>query len=142
MKTALDFDTLRRKFTKKNSILYVHSKDLAQRYGEADFDLSSYANNPDRDFEEKLPLKNCPSDPNAYIEIYIKAKVLEPLSPMKTPSGYKGMSIIEEKENDADPKEEFEKKEKKFLRDIELREEELEQTEEVLRSKQEELQYV
>jgi hypothetical protein len=44
--------------------------------GEADFDLSKYANE-ERAMDDKLPLKNCNIDPNAYIEIYIKAKVLE-----------------------------------------------------------------
>lgn len=44
--------------------------------GEADFDLSKYAND-DRPQEDKLPLKNCQIDPSAYIEIYIKAKVLD-----------------------------------------------------------------
>ena len=126
MKTALEFDVLRRKFTKKNSILHVYNSDQSQKFGEADFDLSNYANESGKDFEEKLPIKNCPEDPDAYIEIYIKAQVLEPLSPRKLPSSYKGMSIIEEIENEADPKEEFERKEKKFKRDIEIHEEEIE----------------
>ena len=43
--------------------------------GEADFDLSKYANE-ERAMEDRLPIKNS-TDPNAFIEIYIKAKVLE-----------------------------------------------------------------
>jgi hypothetical protein len=44
--------------------------------GEADFDLAKYANE-ERSQEDKLPLKNCTIDPKAFIEIYIKAKVLD-----------------------------------------------------------------
>ena len=39
--------------------------------GEADFDLAHYANNPHIQ-SDKLPLKNCTIDPNAFIEITIK----------------------------------------------------------------------
>lgn len=39
--------------------------------GEADFDLAHYANNPHIQ-TDKLPLKNCTIDPNAFIEITIK----------------------------------------------------------------------
>ena len=44
--------------------------------GEADFDLAKYANE-ERAQDDKLPLKNCTIDPKAFIEIYIKAKVLD-----------------------------------------------------------------
>ena len=44
--------------------------------GSADFDLSKYAND-ERAQDDKLPLKNCSVDASAYIEIYIKAKVLD-----------------------------------------------------------------
>jgi hypothetical protein len=44
MKTALDYDTLRRSFVKKKSNLQVWKKDLSVMLGEADFDLSKYAN--------------------------------------------------------------------------------------------------
>lgn len=44
--------------------------------GEADFDLSKYANS-ERPYEDKLPLKNCSIDPKAFIEIFIKAKVID-----------------------------------------------------------------
>jgi hypothetical protein len=44
--------------------------------GSADFDLSKYAND-EKPQEDKLPLKNCAIDANAYIEIFIKAKVLD-----------------------------------------------------------------
>ena len=39
--------------------------------GEADFDLAYYANNAEV-LKDKLPLKNCTMDPDAYIEIFIK----------------------------------------------------------------------
>jgi len=39
--------------------------------GEADFDLAYYANNAEV-LKDKLPLKNCTMDPNAFIEIFIK----------------------------------------------------------------------
>ena len=45
--------------------------------GDADFDLAYYANNPHIQ-QDKLPLKNC-TDPNAYIEIYIKTNSKEVL---------------------------------------------------------------
>ena len=46
--------------------------------GSADFDLAKYANVEDPQ-EDKLPLKNCMLDKEAYVEIYIKAKVLDAL---------------------------------------------------------------
>jgi N-terminal C2 in EEIG1 and EHBP1 proteins len=49
---------------------------MSKLLGEADFDLAKYAND-ERAQDDKLPLKNCSLDPNAYIEIYIKAKVLD-----------------------------------------------------------------
>lgn len=96
---------------------------MTKKFGEADFDLSKYANHPDVPYEEKLPLRGCEEDPQALIEIFVKAKILE--NPDQQKIGYRGMSIIEEKENDADPKEEFEKNEKIYLKKIELKEEEL-----------------
>ena len=39
--------------------------------GDADFDLAYYANNPSV-LCDKLPLKNCDIDKNAFIEIHIK----------------------------------------------------------------------
>lgn len=52
------------------------TKDLSLKLGEAEFDLSKYAND-EKPWEDKLPLKNCEMDENAYIEIFIKAKVLD-----------------------------------------------------------------
>jgi hypothetical protein len=49
---------------------------MKEMLGEADFDLAKYAND-ERATEDKLPLKNCAMDPKAFIEIYIKAKVLD-----------------------------------------------------------------
>ena len=120
MKTALDYDVIRNKFVSKKSILSVHSKDMSQKFGEADFDLSKYANNPNNLIEDKLPLKNCQQDPLAYIDIQIKALILE-----QPDMARKGMSIIEEKEADEDPKEEFERKEKKYRQQIDHKIEEI-----------------
>ena len=47
--------------------------------GEADFDLAFYANNPHIQ-SDKLPLKNCSIDPNAFIEIVIKTNSTEVLN--------------------------------------------------------------
>lgn len=47
--------------------------------GEADFDLAHYANNPHLQ-QDKLPLKNCDIDPNAFIEITIKTNSQEVLN--------------------------------------------------------------
>ena len=50
--------------------------------GEADFDLAHYANNPHIQ-SDKLPLKNCSIDPNAFIEITIKTNSQEVLNASK-----------------------------------------------------------
>lgn len=83
MKTQLEWDSLRNIFRKKGSDLQVHqveagvdpmkaaSEGKTTIIGEADFDLAHYANNP-HILQDKLPLKNCTIDPNAYIEITIK----------------------------------------------------------------------
>ena len=44
MKTAIDWDNMRGKFAKKQSILAVFTKDRSRLLGEADFDLGKYAN--------------------------------------------------------------------------------------------------
>ena len=44
MKTAIDWDNIRGKFAKKQSILAVFTKDRSRLLGEADFDLGKYAN--------------------------------------------------------------------------------------------------
>lgn len=66
-------------------------------------------------------MKNCPTDPNAYIEIYIKAKVLDqtPQTPSVRASGLVSMPTIEERDSEADVREELERKEKDYLRNIE-----------------------
>lgn len=76
MKTAIDWDNIRGKFTKKQSILAVFTKDRSRLLGEADFDLGKYANDSTAQMD-RLTLRNCEPDPNAFIEIYIKAKTLE-----------------------------------------------------------------
>ena len=85
--------------------------------GEADFDLGNYANSQ-RAQEAKLPLRGCQDDPEAYIEIYIKAKNLEAVAP--TPSVHmSSMPIIEERNSESDLKDDFENKEKQYKRNIE-----------------------
>ena len=44
MKTAIDWDNMRGKFAKKQSVLAVFTKDRSRLLGEADFDLGKYAN--------------------------------------------------------------------------------------------------
>lgn len=44
MKTAIDWDNIRGKFAKKQSILAVFTKDRSRLLGEADFDLGKYSN--------------------------------------------------------------------------------------------------
>ena len=66
MKTAIDWDSLRSKFGKKKSILAIYTEDRRKKLGEADFDLGKYANDPETQ-KDKLPLRNCESDPKAYI---------------------------------------------------------------------------
>ena len=76
MKTAIDWDTVRGRFAKKQSILAVFTKDRSRMLGEADFDLGRYANDASAQ-KDRLLLRNCEADPEAFIEIYIKAKTLE-----------------------------------------------------------------
>lgn len=59
--------------------------------GDADFDLAYYANNPTI-LSDKLPLKRCTLDPNAYIEIYIKTNSQEVLSRERSSSNQGGAS--------------------------------------------------
>ena len=126
MKTAIDWDTLRNKFGKKKSILAVYTKDRTRKLGEADFDLGKYANDPENT-RDQLPLRNCESDPKAFIQIQIKSKMLD--SGESTPkrgssslntSGELNRSIvqytqnlklqaIEEKASELDVKEEIER---------------------------------
>lgn len=54
------------------------SEGNSEIIGEADFDLAHYANNPHIQ-QDKLPLKNCTIDPNAFIEIHIKTNSQEVL---------------------------------------------------------------
>lgn len=104
---------------------------MSSMLGEADFDLSKYAND-DRAQEDRLPLKNCSIDSTAYIEIYIKAKVLDnlPQTPSKNSSmmnqSATRMDTIEERESEFDMKEEYERKEKEYRRNIERLEDTLE----------------
>ena len=76
MKTAIDWDNIRGKFAKKQSILAVFTKDRSRLLGEADFDLGKYASDQTAQMD-RLHLRNCEVDPDAFIEIYIKAKTIE-----------------------------------------------------------------
>ena len=89
MKTAIDWDNMRGKFAKKQSILAVFTKDRSRLLGEADFDLGKYANDSTAQMD-RLTLRNCEADPSAYIEIYIKAKTLD--SGSETPTRRGGAS--------------------------------------------------
>lgn len=53
--------------------------------GDADFDLAYYANHPHIK-EDRLPLKNCQIDSNAYILIYIKTNSEEILKQSSRPA--------------------------------------------------------
>lgn len=120
MKTAIDWDNMRGKFAKKQSILSVFTQDRSRLLGEADFDLGKYANDPKAQ-QDNLALRNCEADPNAFIEIYIKAKVIEQdVTPSKSgrnslaQSGRShyaaslSLAAIEEKNSEFDQREEFE----------------------------------
>ena len=137
MKTVLDYDSLRRQFVKKRSDLQVWRSDMSSMLGVADFDLAKYASE-ERQQEDKLPLRNCTLDPNAYVEIHIKAKVDGPsgsVSPSGagTPNSMRNalnnsllrMPTIEERDGECDVKEELERKEKEYLRKIRLLESEV-----------------
>ena len=136
MKTAIDWDSLRGKYGKKKSILAVFTKDRSKLLGEADFDLGKYANDPSST-KDQLALRNCEADPNAYIEIYIKAKTVDsgdqpagrssaPLDPaQKYTSGSFALAAIEEKNSEFDAKEELEKEEREYQKGIQQLEETL-----------------
>ena len=78
MKTQLEWDSLRSQFRKKQSILSVHlvrpGEDVMEAadngssviLGDANFDLAYYANNPEIN-QDKLPLKKCQVDSEAFI---------------------------------------------------------------------------
>ena len=93
--------------------------------GEADFDLGKYANDSSAQMD-RLTLRNCEYDANAYIEIYIKAKTLESES---TPSRNRNslaasgrssyvaslsLAAIEEKNSEFDQLEEYENMERNY----------------------------
>lgn len=105
---------------------------MSAMLGSADFDLAKYAN-VEEPQEDRLPLKNCLLDKEAYVEIYIKAKVLDALPQTPTMSGrgaggnaFTQMPVIEERESESDVKEELERKEKEYQRNIERLEDTLE----------------
>ena len=90
MKTQLEWDSLRNQFRKKQSILSVHlvraGEDVMEAadnntsivLGDANFDLAYYANNPEIN-QDKLPLKKCKLDEEAFIQIHIKTNSNEVL---------------------------------------------------------------
>ena len=128
MKTAIDWDTVRGKFAKKQSILAVFTKDRSRMLGEADFDLGKYANDASAQ-KDRLLLRNCEADPEAFIEIYIKAKTLEdsntptrrnnPLAQSNRSHLYASslsLAAIEEKNSEFDQREEYENQERVYQR--------------------------
>ena len=55
MKTTIDFDTETNKFVRKSSVLGLYmAKKTSVTLGEADFDLSKYAN-IDKEIVDQLP---------------------------------------------------------------------------------------
>jgi len=78
MKTQLEYDTLKRQYVRKKSDLQLWKQDMTTMLGTADFDLSKYVTQDpamaEKTQEDRLPLKNCMIDGNAYIDIIIKAK--------------------------------------------------------------------
>jgi len=86
--------------------------------GEADFDLGKYADDASAQ-KDRLLLRNCDADPEAFIEIYIKAKTLEETTPTRnrnplsqsTRNHYAtslSLAAIEEKNSEFDQREEYE----------------------------------
>lgn len=78
------------------------TKDQTKKLGDADFDLSKYANE-EGNFEDKLSLKNCDDDSDAYIEIHINSKVLDELPQIRNKikminNANNVMPVIEERE--------------------------------------------
>ena len=127
MKTAIDWDNRLGKFAKKPSILAVFTKDRSRLLGEADFDLGKYANENTAK-QDRLKLRNCDADEEAFIEIYIKAKTLEEqttpnrggrnsLAQSGRSAHYAtslSLAAIEEKNSEFDQKEEYENQEKNY----------------------------
>jgi hypothetical protein len=70
-------------------VMEAASSGTSTVIGDADFDLAYYANNPEI-LSDKLPLKRCTIDPNAYIEIYIKTNSKEVLSRERSSSSNQG----------------------------------------------------
>ena len=113
--------------------------------GEADFDLGKYANDPSATTKmDRLQLRNCEADPNAYIEIYIKAKTIESDTPTASSSGSRrsnplaasnrssvyaqslSLAAIEEKNSEFDQREEYENLEQNYRKQVQRLEDELE----------------
>ena len=106
MKTVLEFDNYRGKFHKKKSILSLFDRGTMEPLGETDFDLAKYAND-EKPHEDKLVLRGGP-DPESWIEIFIRAKVLDKVA--QTPNmSVMIMPIIEEKDSEQDFYEELQK---------------------------------
>ena len=140
MKTAIDWDSLRSKFGKKKSILAVYTEDRSKKLGEADFDLGKYANDPESN-KDKLPLRNCETDPKAYIQILIKAKTIDSDStPRRNTQNNMlnestrsvvqltanlGLQAIEEKNSEFDAREELERQQQQYEKQIQRLKEEL-----------------
>ena len=64
------------------NVIEASNNGTSEVLGEADFDLAYYANNA-HVLSDKLPLRNCSLDENAFIEIYIKTNADEILKQAK-----------------------------------------------------------
>jgi hypothetical protein len=110
---------------RKKSDLQVWRSDMTSMLGVADFDLSKYAVS-EQPQEEKLPLRNCSLDTDAWVEIHIKCKIEgggppAPSTPKRglsslNNSGLLRMPTIAEKEEESDMKEEIERREKDYVK--------------------------
>lgn len=107
---------------------------------------------------DRLQLRNCEVDPNAFIEIYIKAKTLEtsetptrgsrasasnPLAASNRSSVYAqslSLAAIEEKNSEFDQREEYENLERDYIKQVQRLEDELEGINKEIRHKQQNIQ--
>jgi hypothetical protein len=73
MVSQLDWDGI--KFAPKKYDMQLWKADQTQMLGVGDFDLGKYANMQEGvEHVDKLPLRSCPFDQQAYIEVILKVK--------------------------------------------------------------------
>ena len=75
MKTGMEFDVGGVAIPKPSILSLYLDKDRETSLGEAQFDLAEYSNLEGKSKIDRLPLKNCSYDDNAFIEIHIRAQV-------------------------------------------------------------------